>query len=217
MRRLVGDAKNKAFKAEKERRKALRLASQPPLPLPLEMAAPIPYQENAAPSPQIIYVVEKRKTTPTTWGCLIIIVLFALIGITSKTLSGPDVYGDSSAYMAGQEFVKRNLKNPAAATFDRLNSDECFHYQRSDGQFEVGGTVRSTNSFGGIVPTRWKCVVKHNGGGHFSMIYLKLGDQETGNYPKDNEQASRTVEASNTDQDLGRQFIGLTKERLIEK
>lgn len=126
----------------------------------------------------------KKKTHPLVLLLAIILVPAGLVRY-ANLMSGSEEYGDASAYVAGQNFVKKSLKNPGGAVFDELNSGDGFHFERADGLFEVGGTVRSTNSFGGIVPARWKCVVRSNGGGSFSLVYLKLGDDESGQYPKD--------------------------------
>lgn len=144
--------------------------------------------------PQRIYVESPKKSGGCGTFLAALAIVFVLVIIVSALVGGPssgssrasDSDTSMTAYYTAQTFVKKNLKNPSAAEFENAHEEgnQAFHHRRKDGLYEVGGVVRSTNSFGGVVPTDWRCVLEPDStGGTWSLRYLKVGDHEDRPYP----------------------------------
>lgn len=79
----------------------------------------------------------------------------------AATVSAPTgpAMNDESAIAACREVVAGALKNPDSATFD----DEVAEQSDNEISWEVTGTVRATNGFGGVVPTSFVCYATWQG------------------------------------------------------
>jgi hypothetical protein len=90
---------------------------------------------------------------------------------------GPD------AYYHGREACRKALKAPSTAKFSNPYSDEHTGWSRwGYNQWKVFGYVDAQNSFGAMLREDWLAVVK-KGGEYFEIVFLRLGDTESGTMP----------------------------------
>lgn len=83
--------------------------------------------------------------------------------VATADVSAAPAMDDESAIAACREVVADALKNPDSATFD----DETAEQSSNEISWEVTGTVRATNGFGGVVPTEFVCYATWQGD-HFN-------------------------------------------------
>lgn len=114
------------------------------------------------------------------FAVLVATVVAVAISLDSEERNRP-TYQDHALNMARQ-FVRQNLKDKTGAEFDR--SSEAYRI-RKDGLHETVGSVRSMNGFGARLDNRWSVVMRDNGDESWSLVWLRIGDQKTGEYPED--------------------------------
>jgi len=158
-------------------------AAKPP---PLQAAVPVPvYNHPAAP----LIVQLQPKTSPVTWGCLVIVIVVVVTGIISSIVSPSKpsrVVPDTEiAYIFATDAIKAALKDPASGEFPPFSDPGSDCVKRNDGRFDAHGTVRATNGFGAHTVERWRCVVEWTSNGGMREVWGQLGDVKTGPFPQD--------------------------------
>ena len=78
---------------------------------------------------------------------------------------------DIQAFLAAKEFMKQRLKSPSTADFpflrdgSQITTLECGH-------FKVRSFVDAQNSFGAMIRTNYEAVLRHSGGGNWTLEAL---------------------------------------------
>jgi hypothetical protein len=123
--------------------------------------------------------------------CCIGVAVLTYIAVSSFKSDGSQYESDDHnttprlAYRYATEIIKGKMKAPSQTTFSNAISDSSAHYdQRSDGLYDVGGWVESPNSFGVMLRKDWRMVLDYRNSA-YHLIWLKLGDETTGNLPPD--------------------------------
>lgn len=122
---------------------------------------------------------DKKASERQAAGCLGVMlfigaVVFVLYNFTSCMETKPkpehDIVG---AYVMAEKFVKDRLKSPGSAKFPWVTSDEVTKHL-GDGKYRVESYVDSQNSFGGLVRTKFVCVVEYAGSGNWRLVSLDM-------------------------------------------
>lgn len=126
----------------------------------------------------------KKKTSILTW--LLAAILCPVIAISvfqSATDESDSAYTPrESALNMARHFVRQNLKDKTGAEFDRSSEG---HSIRRDGLHAASGSVRSMNGFGAKLDNDWSVIMRDNADGTWSLVWLRVGGQKTGEYPAD--------------------------------
>lgn len=99
-------------------------------------------------------------------GISAVVALTLFLGYCAVTeCGGPTGQGGrpGNAWLACQEFVKRQLRAPGSAEFE--NSSERNVREGTAGRFTVSGWVDAANGFGAVVRTEFECNVAYSDGG----------------------------------------------------
>ncbi len=112
--------------------------------------------------------------------------LLALFGCDAPSSGSASSHlsAGEEAWNMGQQFVTDSLKAPASAHFANIADPKSGFQMIEDGAWETWGSVDSQNSFGAMLRSEWRVVVKPAGGKQWRRIYLRLGDQEFGESPE---------------------------------
>lgn len=95
---------------------------------------------------------------------VILVTAFITIGITLIACKEVDYCTDETmAYVMGQNFVKKRLKNPNSAEFPTVNGREGIGgISIGECKFLTGGYVDAANSFGGNVRIKYTTIVEYD-------------------------------------------------------
>ena len=92
--------------------------------------------------------------------CILEVFAFLTFGFLNMALAGGGQ--EIEAFVASQRFVEQRLKAPSSADFCSY-TDANVEYL-GNGRYRVIAYVDSQNSFGAELRTRYKCILKHEGG-----------------------------------------------------
>lgn len=85
-----------------------------------------------------------------------------LVIIAGKVYAIED--GPTSAYLAAEDIVSKQLKSPASAQFPSwVTGRDSIHVEPSGDGYSVSSWVDADNTFGAKLRSRWTCQVSKNG------------------------------------------------------
>lgn len=99
---------------------------------------------------------------------VVVMAIWAVLGNREEPKSAEPNY--TGAIMACRDAVRPSLKDPDSAEF----SSETYSENEDGERWRIRGTVRSTNSFGAVVPSQYECVATWQGEA-FSASVTSLG------------------------------------------
>lgn len=114
----------------------------------------------------------------------VIAVLVCIVAAFAYLNARPQAQTDpaQAAYYTAQKAVEKALKAPATAQFSTPLVDRSAGYRTlGDGRYEAWGYVDSENSFGAMIRSEWRVVLRREGS-VYAVLYMKVGDKTAGNY-----------------------------------
>lgn len=131
----------------------------------------------------------KKKMRPfTLWSIIIGTVVF-IIALNSQPEPSEVARDERSSVVRGtaMEAVRARLKDGDGAEFDMASIG---WNERRDGAVEASGKVRSQNSFGAMLTSKWHVVMREiPAEGKWNLLWISIGGQSDGVYPADLEDA----------------------------
>ena len=94
----------------------------------------------------------------------------------------PEPDHGGAAYYFGKAACEKALKSPSTAKFSWLGDEHTGWQAYGYEQWKVFGQVDAQNSFGAMLRQNWLAVVKRYGG-FYRVVYMRLGDDESGPMP----------------------------------
>jgi hypothetical protein len=129
-----------------------------------------------------------KQTSKTAYGCLVLVILAVIVGISSTFTESGKKSGSSSlsdgrsmAWVMTQGFVEKVLKAPSTASYGGVFSGDFQSYEKvvsdlGDRKYHVRAWVDSQNSFGATIRTHFTCDLHDSGDGTWHCDSLLFDD-----------------------------------------
>ncbi len=121
----------------------------------------------------------KPKQNQLISGCAVGCLILFLIPVFLVAFGGNYGSGDpsdSEAYVMSHQFVRNSLKAPRTAKFPYSGDEGVSISKSSDNVYAIRGYVDSENSFGAMIRTEYRCVLRYIGDDNWQLEDLQFYD-----------------------------------------